>query len=55
LIHTVEYTTPTSSSNSKGGPSLEITSTTACGAAPTWLTLSEDGQLLICFLTKGLD
>ncbi|GAA5884355.1 hypothetical protein JCM16303_003649 [Sporobolomyces ruberrimus] len=37
-IHTVEFR-PHSNE-----PSLEITATTACGAAPTWLTLSEDGK-----------
>ncbi|GAA5916393.1 uncharacterized protein JCM6883_000630 [Sporobolomyces salmoneus] len=35
-IHTIEFT-PHSSS-----PSLRITSSQACGSAPTWLTLSED-------------
>ncbi|GAA6025688.1 hypothetical protein JCM11491_005223 [Sporobolomyces phaffii] len=38
-IHTVQF-----DPHSRQGPSLEITSTTACGAAPTWLTLSEDGK-----------
>ncbi|GAA5977624.1 hypothetical protein JCM5350_002298 [Sporobolomyces pararoseus] len=40
-IHTVEF-------QPSRDEALQITSTTACGAAPTWLTLSEDGKMVYC-------